>query len=238
MDPYKKHFLGKRQLLLLLLLVVLATGGGFLALKDKMGISTQSVRQISAIKTDKDMPFMHSVGVNTLISDSGVIRYRIVAEEWDIFTPADEADSWRFIKGLLMQRLDERLEVDLYVQADTAYLHQQTTWELRGRVRIRNVQGTRFRTEELFWNINKHEMWNHAPMTIITPDRTLHGTEFRSNEQMTRYSVANSQGEFPMSDAETPQDTLKSDTTEMDITQQAPAASITPPTRSTLSIVP
>ena len=101
-----------------------------------------------------------------------------------------------------MLRLDEEQNVDLYVQADTAYLHQQRTWELRGRVRIRNVQGTKFNTEELFWDLNKHEMWNHAYMTIITPERTLEGTEFRSNEQMTRYSVANSKGDFPMSDAE------------------------------------
>ncbi len=145
---------------------------------------------------------MHSVGVSTLISDSGVIRYHLVAEEWDIYTPAGEAATWKFVKGFLMLRLDEELNVDLYVQADTAYLHQQRTWELRGRVRIRNVQGTKFNTEELFWDLNKHEMWNHAYMTIITPERTLEGTEFRSNEQMTRYSVINSKGDFPMSDAE------------------------------------
>ena len=145
---------------------------------------------------------MHSVGVSTLISDSGVIRYHLVAEEWDIYTPANQAATWKFIKGMLMLRLDEAFDVDLYVQADTAYLHNQKLWELRGRVRIRNVQGTRFNTEELFWDLDKHEMWNHTHMTIITPERILEGTEFRSNEEMTRYSVANSKGDFPVSDAE------------------------------------
>lgn len=148
------------------------------------------------------LPFMHSVGVSTLISDSGVIRYHLVAEEWDIHTPASQAATWKFMKGMLMLRLDENFDVDLYVQADTAYLHNQKLWELRGRVRIRNVQGTRFNTEELYWDLNKHEMWNHTHMTVITPERTLEGTEFRSNEDMTRYSVANSKGDFPVSDAE------------------------------------
>lgn len=152
--------------------------------------------------TRDSMPQLHSVGVSTLISDSGVIRYRLVAEEWDIYTPANQSATWKFIKGLLMLRLDTHLNVDLYVQADTAYLHQQKVWELRGRVRIRNVEGTRFNTEELFWDLSKHEMWNHAHMTIITPERTLQGTEFQSNESMTRYSVMNSSGDFPMSDAE------------------------------------
>lgn len=164
--------------------------------------SSGEARPTQKVQSGDSLPFMHSIGVSTLISDSGIIRYHLVAEEWDIYTPASQAATWKFIKGLLMLRLDESFNVDLYVQADTAYLHEQTTWELRGRVRIRNVQGTKFNTEELFWDLNKHEMWNHAYMTIITPERTLEGTEFRSNEQMTRYSVANSKGDFPMSDAE------------------------------------
>jgi LPS export ABC transporter protein LptC len=155
------------------------------------------------VTAQDSLPFMHSVGVSTLISDSGVIRYHLVAEEWDIYTPNSQAPTWKFKKGLLMQRLDEELNVDLYVQADTAYLHKQSMWELRGRVRIRNVQGTKFNTEELYWDLDKHEMWNHSYITIITPERTLEGTEFRSNEEMTRYSVMNSKGDFPMTENET-----------------------------------
>ncbi len=167
----------------------------------------------TSTNTQDSMPSLHSVGVSTLISDSGVIRYHLVAEEWDIYTPTNQAATWKFIKGLLMLRLDTDLNVDLYVQADTAYLHQQNLWELRGRVRIRNVQGTKFNTEELFWDLSKHEMWNHTYMTIITPERTLEGTEFRSNEKMTRYSVMNSKGDFPMSDADGEQQESPADTT-------------------------
>lgn len=163
--------------------------------------------------TRDSLPSLHSVGVSTLISDSGIIRYHLVAEEWDIYTPENANATWTFIKGLLMLRLDAQLNVDLYVQADTAYLHEQRLWELRGRVRIRNVQGTRFNTEELFWDLNKHEMWNHAYMTIITPERTLEGTEFQSNEKMTRYSVMNSKGDFPMSDADGETQETQTDTT-------------------------
>ena len=153
--------------------------------------------------TDADsLPFMHSVGINTLISDSGVMRYRLVAEEWDIYMSDGKQPTWKFNKGLLMLRLDNKFHVDLYVQADTAYLHEQRLWELRGRVRVRNIEGTVFNTEMLYWDLREHEMWNHCPMEIITPERTLHGTEFRSNEDMTRYNVRNSVGDFPTSDAE------------------------------------
>lgn len=164
-----------------------------------------------AISSKDTLPFMHAKGINTLISDSGVMRYRMVAEEWDIYNSGREPATWKFMKGLLMERFDENFHVDLYIQSDTAYLHRQRTWELRGRVVIRNMRNEVFLTEELFWDMNTHEIWNHAFMHIITPERELQGTEFRSNESMTKYSVSNSSGAFPVSDTETsqtPNDTI------------------------------
>ena len=133
-----------------------------------------------AIGENDSIPFMHARGINTLISDSGVMRYHMVAEEWDIFTQESKAATWKFVKGLLMERFDEKFHVDLYVQSDTAYLHEQKVWELRGRVVVRNIKGDVFRTEELFWDMIRHEMYNHAYMHIKTPERELEGTEFRS----------------------------------------------------------
>jgi len=154
-----------------------------------------------AINDEDSIAMMRSRGISTLISDSGVLRYKLIAEEWDIYTNTVEP-TWKFYKGMLMERFDESFHVDLYVQADTAYLHEQRTWELRGRVNIRNVQGTVFRTEELFWDMQEHEMWSHKFIRIVTPERELQGTEFHSNEQMTNYSVTNSAGAFPVSDTE------------------------------------
>ena len=155
-----------------------------------------------SINEADSVAFMRSRGISTLISDSGVIRYKLVAEEWDIYTNTQPA-TWKFYKGLLMERFDESFHIDLYVQADTAYLHRQRTWELRGRVVIRNIEGTLFRTEELFWDMNEHQMWSTKFMRIQTPERELQGTDFRSNEQMTDYYVSNSAGAFPVSDTET-----------------------------------
>lgn len=164
---------------------------------------THRVEHTAEAVDDKDsLPFMHSVGISTLISDSGLIRYHMVAEEWDIYMNDGRQPTWKFRKGLLMLRLDKKFHIDLYVQADTAYLHEQRLWELRGRVRVRNIEGTVFNTEMLYWDLRDHEIWNHCPMEIITPGRTLHGTEFRSNEGMTRYNVRNSVGDFPAADAD------------------------------------
>ncbi len=144
---------------------------------------------------------LRSQGVSTLISDSGVLRYKIVAEVWDIQNNTNPA-TWYFPKGLLLTRFDHEQKIDLYVQADTAYLREQRTWELRGRVKIKNMEGTLFRTEEFFWDMDRHEMWSNMFMRITTPTRELQGTTFRSNEQMTDYYISNSAGAFPTSDAD------------------------------------
>lgn len=154
-----------------------------------------------AVNEQDSIAFMRSKGISTLISDSGVIRYKLVAEEWDIYTNTNPP-SWKFMKGMLMERFDESFHIDLHVQADTAYLHEQRLWELRGRVVIRNIEGTLFRTEELFWDMNQHKMWSTQYMRIKTTDQELEGTDFRSNEQMTDYYVSNSKGAFPVSDVD------------------------------------
>ena len=167
---------------------------------------SNEVEHIAEPITGKDtLLFMHSTGINTFISDSGLMRYHLVVEEWDIYNgPNGELPTWNFLKGLLMERYDEKFHTDLFVQSDTAYLHKQQLWELRGRVVVRNVNGDVFRTEELFWDLSAHEMWNHQYMHITTPERELEGTEFHSNEQMTRYYVKNSSGTFPVVEDEKP----------------------------------
>ncbi|MCQ2223185.1 MAG: LPS export ABC transporter periplasmic protein LptC [Bacteroidaceae bacterium] len=154
-----------------------------------------------AVSSKDSTTFMTANGVSTLISDSGVIRYKLIAEDWQIHTNTMPM-TWKFFHGFFMERYDQQHKVDLYVQADTAYLHKQELWELRGRVIVKNLQGTLFLTEELFWNMNKKEIYNSVPMDIFMPDRELHGTEFRSNEAMTDYIVLNSSGYVPTSDTD------------------------------------
>ena len=143
-----------------------------------------------AINENDSLPFMQSRGISTLISDSGVIRYKITAEEWNIYNTTNPP-KWTFLKGILLEKFDSTFHIDWFVQSDTAYCHNQQLWELRGRVVIRNQEGTVFTSEELFWDMDRHEMYSNLFMTIRKPDEFLQGYNFRSNEQMTRYSVTN-----------------------------------------------
>lgn len=161
----------------------------------------EQVEHTAAAIHDRDsVAVMTSWGVNTLISDSGVIKYRIVTERWEV-NQNKKPSRWYFDKGLFLEQFDERFHVQAYIQCDTAYYYdKQNLWELRSRVRILTKDGLRFSSEQLFWDERQHELYSNVFSRLVTPDRTLQGTYFRSDEKMTRYYVSNSKGSFVRSD--------------------------------------
>lgn len=153
---------------------------------------------------------MISYGVNTLISDSGVIKYRIVTERWEVNTVRNPS-RWIFEKGLFFEQFDEKFHVQSYIQCDTAYYYdQKKLWELRSRVSILTKDGLRFTSQQLFWDQSSHELYSNVPSRLVTPDRTLEGTYFCSDERMTRYFVSNSRGSFEKTDIAGKGDTITS----------------------------
>ena len=153
---------------------------------------------------------MISYGVNTLISDSGVIKYRIVTERWEVNTVRNPS-RWIFEKGLFFEQFDEKFHVQSYIQCDTAYYYdQKKLWELRSRVSILTKDGLRFTSQQLFWDQASHELYSNVPSRLVTPDRTLEGTYFRSDERMARYFVSNSRGSFEKTDIAGKGDTITS----------------------------
>ena len=153
-----------------------------------------------AINDRDSVSMMTSYGVNTLISDSGVIKYKIVTERWDV-NMVKNPSRWTFEKGVFFEQFDERFHVEGYIQADTAwYYDQQKLWHLRGRVRIRNVNGLVYESEELYWDGIRHELYSNVFSKVTTPERTMEGTYFLSDEKMTHYIVSNSKGSFERED--------------------------------------
>lgn len=152
----------------------------------------------SAITNRDSLPVMTTYGVSKLISDSGIVQYKVVSEEWRVFDRT-LPQRQEFPKGIFLERYDKQFRVVMHITADTAYCYNQNLWELRGRIFVRNTEnGTTFSSEELFWDMNKHWMYSNKPMHIVTPDRDLKGDRFESNEQLTKYKVWQSKGFSPI----------------------------------------
>lgn len=150
------------------------------------------------------LPVLVSRGVSQLISDSGIIRYKIISEDWYIYdkTPVTY---WAFEKGMFLEQFDESFHVEAFISCDTAYYYDtKRLWELRGRVFLKNLKGEKFRTSLLYWDQSTHQIYSDRYMEI-EGEQQLSGYDFRSNEQLTVYRIHNSKGAFPFSeDNETP----------------------------------
>lgn len=204
-ETYMKHWAGTGLLLVLLMFVSCG--------EEAKEHTAPAVRERDSVS------MMTSYGVNTLISDSGVIKYRIVTERWDV-NVIRQPNRWEFMKGVFFEQFDEQFHTEGYIQADTAwYYDQMKLWKLRGRVRVRNNNGLRYESEELYWDGIRHELYSYVFSKVITPERTLEGTYFRSDERMTKYTVSNSKGSFvPNEEENDSSSTTPADSTE----QQAP----------------
>lgn len=181
-----------------------------------------------AIYPRDSVAMMTSYGVNTMISDSGVMKYRIVTERWEVNENVDPA-RWIFRRGLFLEQFDEKLHVEAHIQADTAFYYTvKKLWHLIGNVRVLTVDGVRYNSEELFWDQTNHELYSTKFSHLVTPQREMQGSYFRSDENLSHYFITNSKGSFEKTDI------MKEDTTRNN-TNQNDSVGIPQPSRSTMA---
>lgn len=170
-------------------------------------------KTMGAAITERDsLPVMDTRGVTTLISDSGVTRYRINTEEWLVFD-RKSPPYWSFEKGIYLENFDSLFQVEASIKADTAYFYnKEELWKLMGNVDIKNQKGERFNTELLYWDQRKQKVYSDRFIRIEQPDRIITGRGFESNQQMTVYTIRQPEGIFYVDDEATAVDTLKTDT--------------------------
>ena len=153
-----------------------------------------------AISKNDTLPSMSSLGVTTLISDSGITRYKIVAEEWLIFDKKNPP-YWAFEKGVYLEKFDTLFRIDASIKADTAYYHEKKKlWELKGNVQIHSQRGDKFQTDLLFWDEKKEKVYSDKFIQIEQEDKVIKGYGFESNQDLTEYEIKNTTGIFTVED--------------------------------------
>lgn len=164
--------------------------------------------------TERDsLPMMDTRGVTTLISDSGMIRYRILADEWKVFD-RKKPPHWSFEKGVYLEKFDTLFRVEASIGADTAYFYtKEELWKLVRNVHIQNLKGEKFDTDLLYWDQKKKRVYSDRFIRIEQPDRVITGRGFESNQEMTVYTIHKPEGIFYVDEESTAApDTLQADT--------------------------
>ena len=151
-----------------------------------------------AITNRNLVPIMVTRDVSTYVSDSGVVRYKIITAEWKVFDRLDPS-RWTFEKGIYLEKFDNKLSIEAVITADTAYYYdKQELWELRGNVHIENEQDEQFDTQLLFWDQKAKRVYSDQYIRIRQQKRVITGTGFTSNQELTNYTIKQTQGIFPI----------------------------------------
>lgn len=153
---------------------------------------------VAATLNPKKMATMTSKNISTLISDSGVVQYKIVSPLWVVY---DEVDTpyWNFPKGLYLQKYDRMFNVIATVAADSAkYFKNRKLWRLDGHVEMTKVPKDLFLSERLYWDQREAKIYSDTFIHIETETHVLEGIGFESNERLTAYRIINPQAIFPV----------------------------------------
>ena len=161
--------------------------------------SKKEVRhRAGAIADRAAMPALEGMDVTTLISDSGVTRYRIKAKKWLVFDKAD-TPYWEFPEGIYLEKFNMDLEADATVEADYAYYNEPAQrWTLKGNVEAMNLEGEKFETPLLYWDQKSESVYSDSSITITRETSIIKGVGFQSNQEMTNYTIQYPTGVFPI----------------------------------------
>lgn len=143
---------------------------------------------------------LRTTDVSSLISDSGITRYRMNAKEWLVFGKAREPYSY-FPQGVYVEKFDSLFNVEASVKADTAYYwDKKGLYKLIGHVGILSQEGKKLNTSILYFDQKEDLIYTDEYFELEEGDKIITGIGFKSNQNMTKYKIFNSQGTFPVSD--------------------------------------
>jgi LPS export ABC transporter protein LptC len=150
--------------------------------------------KIAAFKDRSAMTQVHETEITTVISDSGVTRYRISSPRMDVYDQAAKP-YWNFPKGIHFEKFDENLKVVADIHSKYARFNvNEKVWELKGKVKAMNIMGELFETEQLFWNQREKRIYSDTLIKITQLTRIINGIGFESNETMTKYNIRKAYG--------------------------------------------
>ena len=136
------------------------------------------------------------VALNTLISDSGLIRYRMTAPELLIYERS-ERNEWVFPRGLVLRPYDLKSGSQVFIKADSAIRRPlKEEWELIGHVHVQGPAGQRLKTQRLFWLRSEQRLYSDDTTYFVTNGKELRGSHFNAKDDLSWYEIYDNKGSF------------------------------------------
>ena len=160
---------------------------------------SSSLENSASLGVERDSAaVMKTYSVTTLVSDSGVTRFRVKTDEWLVFDKKAKP-AWDFPKGIHLEQFDENLEIHSEVDAKKAiYYTELEEWILSDSVSAVNVEGEKFESEILYVHQKEDRIFTDKFVKITQKDKIITGIGMESNQRLTKYKILKPQGIIPL----------------------------------------
>lgn len=136
------------------------------------------------------IPTVRTDSVSALIYDSGIVKYKVITQKWDIYEQTKDKYS-HFPEGLYLEQLDSTFAVVMSVKADTAWnFSSKKIWKLKGNVFIENRERQlTYESDEFYWDEQRKKIYSDSLVKIHEPGQlTLYGTRFTADDRLEEVS--------------------------------------------------
>ena len=168
----------------------------FLGLCLSYGCANGHVGAAEALE-GSEIPSMITYDVTMLISDSGIIKYRAITPTWVRYDEESKEPYQYFPDGIEFEKIDTTFATTEKIIADTAYnWENQQLWHLIRNVQVTSVKGEKFVTNDLYWDMRRHEVYSDSFIHIERAENIIEGYGFKSSDDFSNYTIRETNGIF------------------------------------------
>ncbi len=153
------------------------------------GCQGNKPEEIKALTTGEDLPSMQVQQLESVITDSGMVKYRFIAPlmlQYDKNNPPYT----EFPEGLHFIVYNRNHEIEAQIKSKYAiYWQAKELWDLQNDVEAVNFKDEVINTEQLFWDAKAHTIYSDEFIKITTATDILTGYGFESDEQFQDYRI-------------------------------------------------
>ena len=159
-----------------------------------LGCEKNNIEEIKAFFTSESLPIQEVINFESLLTDSGQVRFLIQAPKLLRFE-AEGRDYIEFPEGLRLVKYDEHKNIISSITAKYARQYvSDHRWEAKNNVIATNINGDTLKTEVLFWEEQKEKIYTDEFVKIIRADQIITGIGFTSDQKMQNWKIKNPKG--------------------------------------------
>jgi LPS export ABC transporter protein LptC len=143
-----------------------------------------------------DGPALEADNVETLYSDSAVLRVRLTAPKQLELQNGNR----EFPKGLYVEFFDERGKKSSTLKSDRGtFKKEENLYIVKGNVKVDNlVEKQSLHSEELNWDPETKKVYTDKKVRIVGPEQILTGIGLEANQDFSLYKIKEPTGVFPV----------------------------------------